>query len=211
MTRAMRQCGAAIALIAAAVAPAGCGASAHAPDSLPYYDSADFTPHWTASSSHTLGDFSLTTQTGAALTRAGLLGHIHIANFMFTRCASICPAVTANLKKVQTALAGTDARIVSFSVTPEADPPDLLAAYGARRGIDPSRWLLVTGDHQQIYTLARDSYFADDGRVRATDEILHSEKVLLVDREGHLRGVYNGTLPFEMEKLIADVQRLQRG
>jgi protein SCO1/2 len=100
--------------------------------------------------------------------------------------------------------------LVSYSVTPEVDAPDLLAAYGQSRGIDPERWRLVTGDRQQIYGLARQSYFADDRRLGAgPDEILHSEKVLLVDGQGRLRGVYNGTLPFDIDHIIEDVRRLQ--
>ena len=87
--------------------------------------------------------------------------------------------------------------------------PALLASFGHARGIDPARWRLVTGDRRTIYQLARESYFADDRRAAGPKEILHSEKVLLVDRHGRLRGVYNGTLPFEMERLIVDVRQLR--
>ena len=70
----------------------------------------------------------------------------------------------------------------------------------------------MTGDEQTIYRLARDSYFADDGRLdevgRSSELFLHTEKVLLVDQNGRLRGVYNGSLSFEVEKLIADIELL---
>ena len=177
---------------------------------LPFYDGADFTPRWTDSVAHQVEPFSLVTQTGAPITERDLAGRIHVASFMFTRCPSICPAVVANLKRVQAAVAGPDVWVVSYSVTPEVDVPDVLASFGRSRGIDPARWRLVTGDRRQIYDLARRSYFADDNRIGSgPDAILHSEKVLLVDGHGRLRGVYNGTLPFDIDHIIDDVRRLQ--
>ena len=188
---------------------AGCAAHASERTTLPFYDTVDFTPHWTTTSAHRIGDFSLVTQTGSAITRADLDGRVHIATFMFTACPSLCPAVTANLMRVQKAIGGTTTRIVSYSVTPDTDTPASLAAFGRARHIDPAIWRLVTGDRDTIYRLARQSYFADDARVSSSpDAILHSEKVLLVDQAGHLRGVYNGTLPFDIERLIEDVRTL---
>lgn len=179
---------------------------------LPFYDSADLTPRWTRSSSHTIGDFSLTAQNGATVTRNDVLGRVHVASFIFTRCAGICPAMITQLSKVQKAIDGRDALLVSYSVTPQDDTPEALAAFGEHRGIDPGRWKLVTGDPEQIYGLARTSYFADDGRLEAgkaaTDQFLHTEKALLVDREGRLRGVYNATLPHEIDKLLGDLDLL---
>jgi protein SCO1/2 len=103
-------------------------------------------------------------------------------------------------------------RFVSFSVTPDLDTPGVLADFGREHSLDPARWRLVTGDRSQIYRLARESYFADDDRIRATiaepGAFLHTEKVVLVDRDGRLRGVYDATQGFEMDKLIADAIRL---
>lgn len=179
---------------------------------LPFYDSADLTPRWARSSSHRIGDFALVTQDGAPVTQKDVLGKVHVASFIFTRCAGICPAMITQLAKVQKAINGDDAVLVSYSVTPQDDTPETLAAFGKLRGIDPARWKLVTGDPEQIYRLARTSYFADDGRLEAgkpaVDQFLHTEKALLVDREGRLRGVYNATLPHDLDKLIADLGQL---
>ncbi len=179
---------------------------------LPFYDSADLTPRWTRSSSHRIGDFTLVTQDGVAITQDDMMGKVHVASFIFTRCAGICPAMVTQLAKVQKAVNGRDAVLVSYSVTPQDDTPETLAAFGRLRGIDPVRWKLVTGDPEQIYSLARTSYFADDGRLAAgkpaVDQFLHTEKALLVDHEGRLRGVYNATLPHEIDKLIADLGQL---
>lgn len=179
---------------------------------LPFYDSADLTPRWTRTSDHQIADFSLVTQNGVTITRNDVMGKVHVASFIFTRCAGICPAMVTQLSKVQAAIAGRDAVLVSYSVTPQDDTPENLATFGELRGIDANRWKLVTGDAEQIYALARTSYFADDGRLEAgkpaIDQFLHTEKALLVDREGHLRGVYNATLPHDIEKLIADLDVL---
>jgi protein SCO1/2 len=179
---------------------------------LPFYDSADFTPHWTRTSTHRIADFSLLTQGGQPITRNDVIGRVHVASFIYTRCAGICPAMVTQLSKVQKAIGGRDALLVSYSVTPQDDTPESLAAFGQIRGIDANRWKLVTGDPDQIYGLARTSYFADDGRLEAgkpaSEQFLHTEKALLVDREGHLRGVYNATVPHDIEKLIADLDQL---
>jgi protein SCO1 len=179
---------------------------------LPFYDSADLTPRWTRTSDHRIADFSLVTQTGARLTREDVIGKVHVASFIFTRCAGICPAMVTQLSRVQEAIGGRNAVLVSYSVTPRDDTPEALAAFGRQRRIDPARWKLVTGDAEQIYALARTSYFADDGRLDARqpagNQFLHTEKALLVDRDGRLRGVYNATLPREIEKLIDDLDVL---
>ena len=164
---------------------------------LPFYDSAELTPRWTRSSKHQIADFSLVAQGGTAFTRDDVMGKVHVASFIYTRCAGICPAMVTQLAKVQKAIGGRDALLVSYSVTPQDDTPEMLAVFGELRGIDPNRWKLVTGAPDQIYGLARTSYFADDGRLEAgkaaTEQFLHTEKALLVDREGRLRGVYNAT------------------
>lgn len=180
---------------------------------LPFYDSADLTPKWVRSVDHHVASFNLVTQSGEPLTNADLNGRVHIASFVYTRCAGVCPMMVQQLSKVQSALATRPgAVLVSFSVTPNDDTPEVLADFGLKSGIDPSRWKLVTGSAEQIYGLARTSYFADDGRLSANQPVsaqfLHTEKVLLVDRKGRLRGVYNGTLAHEIDKLLADLDAL---
>ena len=155
---------------------------------VPFYDSPDFTPRWSQTPARVV-DFALTSQQGKPVTGADLRGRIHVASFIFTRCTAVCPALVRQLKRVQ----AEDVRLVSFSVTPDLDTPAALAAYGAREGIDPAQWLLLTGDRSAIVRLAREFYFADDRRLESTTGgFLHTEKVLLVDAEGRLRGVYNG-------------------
>jgi protein SCO1/2 len=181
---------------------------------LPFYDSADLTPHWSRSVEHRIADFDLITQTGARIRGQDLLGRAHVASFIYTHCAGVCPAMVSQLSKVQHAIAGrTGAVLVSFTVTPQQDTPETLAKFGDERRINHRVWKLVTGDAGQIYALARTSYFADDGRLDAatpvSEQFLHTEKALLVDKEGRLRGVYNATVPHDIEKLISDLEVLR--
>lgn len=192
-----------------------CSTSRRPGEGLPFYDSADFTPRWSLDSAHRVGDFTLTTQTGAPLSGRDLRGRMHVASFFFTTCTTICPLLVESLGRAQSALATQDDVVmVSYSVTPTIDTPAVLEAFGAAHGINPSRWKLLTGPAEDIYRLARESYFADDRRLdpaqSAATQILHTEKVLLVDREGRVRGVYNGTVPFDIERLIGDIDTLRR-
>lgn len=175
---------------------------------LPYYGGADFTPSWSPVA-HKVAAFSLLDQQGRAFTNADLDGHVYVASFIYTRCSLVCPVLVKNLSKVQAA----GGMVVSFTVTPDIDTPAVLADFGKERGIDPARWKLVTGDKKAIYGLARDSYFADDDRIRASidepDAFLHTEKLVLVDGQGHLRGVYDGTLPRDIELLLKDLGELK--
>lgn len=180
---------------------------------LPYYDGANFTPQWSPVA-HRVGLFALTDQRGRAFSDRDVAGHVYVASFIYTRCSVVCPVLVRHLSKVQSAMAGTGGMIVSFSVTPDIDTPDVLGTFGRERGIDADRWKLVTGDKRAIYDLARDSYFADDDRIRASldepDAFLHTEKIVLVDQQGRLRGVYDGTLPRDIELLIGDLKALAK-
>jgi protein SCO1/2 len=202
-------------ILVAAIFLAGCG-SAHK-DALPFYNTPDFTPVWAGdgdkTATHTVAPFSLTAQDGSVVTRETVAGKVYIANFFFTRCGSICPRMTGNLQRVAAAFAGNgDVKILSHSVTPDIDSVPVLARYARLHGIDARQWLLLTGSQEAIYALARRSYFADEetGYERGPGEFLHTENCVLVDGKGRIRGVYNGTVALEMEKLVGDVKTLLR-
>jgi len=180
---------------------------------VPYYDTRDFTPRWSPVS-HRVASFSFIDQNDRIFGDRDLEGKIHVASFIFTSCPAICPTLVGRLKPVQDAMRGAkDVTMVSFSVTPMTDTPSVLAEFGALRGIDPSVWHLLTGDPREIERVMKDSYFANDDRTLGDpggDRLLHSEKVLLVDRDRRLRGIYNGTSAFEMERLIEDIDALRK-
>ena len=184
---------------------------------LPFYNSPDFTPQWLAStdkeysSVHTIAAFRLTNQQGAIIINKNVEGKIYVANFFFTRCGSICPKMNNNLKKIADVFANNSGvMILSHTVMPEADSVDQLAIYGEIHGIDPKKWWLLTGDKNEIYTLARRSYFADEelGYNQGSNDFLHTENAVLVDRKGRIRGVYNATLELEMSKLVKHINLL---
>ncbi len=187
-------------------------ATAPSPSALPYYDSRDFTPRW-SEVSHQVAPFQLVDQENQPLTERDLEGRIHVASFLFVQCPNLCPTLVHRLKPVQEAIRDqTDVLMVSYSVTPLIDTPEALAEFGRARGIDPAHWRLATGELSEIRRVIGGSYFADDERPFdgvAQSRLLHTEKVLLVDRHRRLRGIYNGTNAFEMERLVEDIATLR--
>lgn len=184
------------------------------PDPLPFYDSADLTPRWEGEREmeHVIAPFSLVNQEGDTIKNKDLQGRIYVANFFFTTCGSICPRMMNNLKKVQDRFrSDTSIMILSHTVLPEKDSVAVLKKYAQKKGINSRQWWLLTGDKEQLYSLARRSYFADEetGYYRSKDEFLHTENCMLVDRKGRIRGVYNATLELEINKLISHIEKLQ--
>jgi protein SCO1/2 len=182
---------------------------------LPYYNTADFTPVWNKSEGekHTIPDFSYTDQNGNSFGSKELEGKIYAVDFFFTTCPGICPKLTTNLSKVQDAYKNDPSvMLVSFSVTPETDNAAVLKNYAEAHNINYDKWRLLTGSRKDIYTLARQSYFADEdlGLQSNENDFLHTENVLLIDGNGRIRGIYKGTYPLEIEKLIKEIGILEK-
>lgn len=188
-------------------------------NSLPYYNSPDFSPYWIKNEtelqnkiSHRIGNFSFLNQEGIVVTQEIIKDKIHVANFFFTTCPGICPAMTNQFEKVQsTFCADDDIRLLSFSVTPEIDSVQKLHEYASIHHVQKDKWHLLTGDKKKIYELARKSYFAEQekGYLKDSSKFLHSEYLILVDKRQYIRGIYNGTLPEETDRLIADIYKLK--
>lgn len=187
---------------------------------LPYYNEPDFTPIFIENKSdvnkkitHTIGNFSFVNQDSISVNQKRVENKIHIANFIFTSCGSICPTMTKNMKIVGDSLS-SDKNLVflSFSVTPWIDKPSILKKYKERNGIKNENWEFLTGSKGDIYKLARQSYFAEEniGFSKDSTEFLHTEHFVLVDKTKRIRGIYNGTLTLEMEKLIEDIKTLEK-
>lgn len=204
------------AIILLSVFAAACSGSE---ESLPFYHDASFTPRWKGESSfstdtlHTIAPFSFTDQDGNTITNDTFKGKIYVANFFFTICPGICPKMTANLERVaERWKEDSDVLFLSHSVTPHIDSVSQLKKYADEHHIRSSQWHLVTGDKDQIYTLARQSYFAEQeiGIRLSTNEFLHTEHFILVDRQGHIRGIYKGTLELEAQRLAEDLAILRK-
>ena len=185
---------------------------------MPFYISDDLTPHWIGKDSdeykniHKIADFSLTDQNGDTVTNKTLKGKIYITDFFFTTCPGLCTNMTAVMQLLQDYFKDdNNVLLLSHTVTPEIDTVPVLKKYAERKHALDGKWLMVTGNIKKIYDLARNSYFADgDYNIQKEgNTFLHSENFVLVDQHRRIRGVYNGTLPAEMERLKEDVKILE--
>ena len=184
---------------------------------LPFINKPDCTPEWINTneaaykSIHQIPAFSFINQDGQTVTEKSVEGKIYVVDFIFTRCASICPKMTRNLKMVQDSFdMNEDVLLLSHSVTPEMDSVPILKKYAVANGIKSEKWHLLTGSQDSIYRLAKKEYFAGDtiGYYQTGNEFLHTENVILVDRKRRIRGVYDGTLEIEIQVLIEDIKTL---
>jgi protein SCO1/2 len=184
---------------------------------LPYYNSAEFTPHWLSknnqelSAFHKISEFSLTNQLGQTITKANLKGKVYIANFFFSTCPGICPKIRSNLFKVQNKFIDNDqVVIISHSIQPENDTVKVLQEYAQDNKVVANKWHLLTGDRDDIYKLAREDYFANEdlGKYKDNEDFLHTENLILVDKQGHIRGIYNGLNKTSVGHLLNDINTL---
>lgn len=184
---------------------------------LPYYNEPDFTPIFIENKSevqtkisHKIGDFSFLNEDSLKVSQQNIEGKIHVANFIFTSCGSICPTMTKNMKMVSDSLKN-EVVLLSFSVTPWIDKPSVLKKFKAKNNITNPNWHFLTGNRTAVYQLARQSYFAEEdiGFSKDSTEFLHTEHFILVDKSKRIRGVYNGTLTLEMLQLIDDIKTLK--
>lgn len=155
--------------------------------------------------------FALTERSGRTLAASDLAGRVWVADFVFTRCPDFCPALTARMAGLQKALAAHPVRLVSFSVDPGHDTPEVLSEYATRAGARDD-WLFVTGPREALAGLLRDGFkvaWADDGP--PTSPITHSDRFVLVDRTLHIRGYYHGTEPDDVTRLTRDAIALSDG
>ncbi len=100
--------------------------------------------------------------------------------------------------------------ILSHTSDPDYDSIPVLKAYAEKHGADPKNWHFLTGDKRQLYKLARESYLVDDGTFTGEDDFIHTQWFALVDGDGHIRGLYEGTKVKDVDKLIADIDRLMQ-
>jgi protein SCO1/2 len=187
-------------------------------ETLPFFNQADWTPEWidlkdsNYAKIHRIPAFSFINQEGKLITEASVNGKIYVANFFFSRCSNICPKMTANMQLLQEAFKDDEQIILlSHSVTPDEDSVPVLAAYAAENKVDGNKWNLLTGDKNELYRLAKKEYFAGDsvGYFQTGNDFLHTENFILIDSHRRIRGVYNGTLGVEIERIIKDIELLK--
>lgn len=163
---------------------------------------------------HTIGEFEFTDQSGKLYGSKDLKGKIYVAEYFFTTCGTICPVMNAEMQRVQSAFKGNDDfRILSFTVDPQTDTVAQMKRYAEGHGADPAQWHFLTGDKKDLYKLARRSFFVlkpaeaqNQGDVGS--DFIHTNYFVLVDTQKRIRGYYDGTNSKEVDKLIADIQKL---
>jgi protein SCO1/2 len=160
-------------------------------------------------------DVAFTDQTGAAVRTADLAGRVLIANFIFTRCPTVCPVSSLKMKRLGERLAGEkDVALLSISVDPEHDTPAVLRAYAARYGADPTRWRFLTGEAGALRRAVEDGFkLGMQRRGQAADgtpDIVHDLHFVLVDRRLRIRGYYDSDDPERLDDLVRDARRLAK-
>lgn len=163
-----------------------------------------------------VGEFRLTERSGQTVTRDELRGKVWVASFIFTCCTQACPQISGSMARLQHELADQfDAVLVSFSVNPDADTPEQLRTYADNFQADPKRWLFLTGPREPLYQLIRESFHlgvepTQGEERRPGNEVLHSQKLVVVDRQGEIRGYFDGTQPDDVTRLKQKVLDLLR-
>lgn len=184
---------------------------------LPFFTSAELYPEWINenevgySKIHQIANFSFINQNGETITNENFDTKIYVSNFFFTTCPSICPTMTENMLKLQQEFLNEENIIlVSHTVTPWIDTVQQLKKYSIEQGIMDDKWHLLTGNEEEIYKLARKSYFVDGkiGLQINDDEFLHTENFILIDGLRRIRGLYNGTIETDVNRLIEDIKIL---
>ena len=161
---------------------------------------------------HTIAPFEFTNQENKRVSIDKWKGKIVVADFFFTHCPSICPKMTASLKKVQAAYAGDSTILLSsFTVDPERDSAAQLQHYVQRHSIPTEHWDFLTGDKKELYKLARKSFLivATDGD-GGPEDFIHSDKLILIDPQQRIRGYYSGTEAADVEQLIKNIAKLKK-
>jgi protein SCO1/2 len=163
-----------------------------------------------------LGDvpaFQLTDQDGRVFGSRDLAGRVWVASFIFTRCETVCPRVTAQMAGVQARTRDLEPalHLVSFSVDPEHDTPARLAAYARAHRANPHRWTFLTGSAAAVQETVQRGLRISMGRDPADPSpagISHGTHLVLVDRQGRLRGYYSSEEPEAVDRLVRDAALL---
>lgn len=159
---------------------------------------------------YTIPKFSFTNQFGKTISHNDYLGKIFVAEFFFTTCESICPIMSANMARLQAMTKNeglqNDVWFLSHTVKPEEDTPEVLLNYGRNIGADFSNWNFVTGNPADIFEQAEEGYlltaFPSD---TAQGGVFHTDKLALIDRQFHIRGIYDGTSTKSVDQLFQDI------
>lgn len=159
---------------------------------------------------HTIPDFHLINQNGEEISQKNLDGKIYVANFFFASCPGVCPKMTDALIPVQFEFQkDADVVFLSHTVDPAHDSLPVLKDFAEKHGADLNKWFFVTGNRDSIYDLAIKGYLVPAGEdARAEGGYLHSQDVLLIDKEKRIRGIYDSLEPEDIKRLKDEIKVL---
>jgi protein SCO1 len=204
-----------VGLLALSMVSCGVG-GASSPQSLPYFgpkDAVELPDGSVDTLYHTVPMFALTDQYGGEFSHRDLNGRIRIADCFFTHCPTICPAIASQLSRINDEIKANgwspEVVIISHTVDPQRDKPARLQAYAERLGVTSDEWVFLTGKRGDLYEHIEQGHFLTAlPSDTAEGGFYHSDQVVLIDRGGHIRGVYDGTDTPEMDDLLVDLQWL---
>ncbi len=158
---------------------------------------------------HTIPDFSFISQEGTTITQKELASHIYVSDFFFTNCPSICPLVKKQMLRIYDKYENQPlVKLVSHTIDPVRDTQEKLKKYADALGVDSDKWLFLTGDKEALYDIA-DQYFVPAMEdPEAPGGFDHSGKIMLVDKNRHIRSFGEGTEPDDITQLLKDIDRL---
>ena len=181
---------------------------------LPYlgqYELVDNEEGGTDTIHHKVGDFRLLNQDSMVITNKDVEGKIYVADFFFTSCPTICPVMKTQMLRVYDSVRNDPGiLLLSHTIDPEYDTVAVLKEFSRQLGVSSDKWHFLTGDKDEIFKLGQTSYMVTASEDPAEPGgFIHSGAFLLVDRQGHIRGVYDGTDELEVNDLIWDIKRLK--
>lgn len=161
---------------------------------------------------HKIANFSFVNQDSATVTNETFNEKIYVADFFFTSCRTICPKMKTQMLRVYDSIQNLpDVLILSHTIDPTYDTVALLHDFAERLGVTSDKWHFVTGNKDSIYNLAQTSYFATAMEDKTEpDGFIHSGAFLLIDKQGRIRGKYDGTVEEDVNRLIIDIKRLRK-
>lgn len=187
---------------------------------LPFYNPTDLKAEMVDSSllrkgyGHKIGEFSFQNQENKTISLSDVKGKVFVAEYFFTTCGTICPKMNQQMTRVQKVYSDNpDFKILSFTVDPDIDDVKQMKTYADNHGANPNQWYFLTGKKEELYGLARKSFFIlkpaeAENLGDAGSDFIHTNNFVLVDQKLRIRGYYDGTSSKEVDKLIKDIQIL---
>jgi len=161
---------------------------------------------------HRIPDFSFVNQDGDTLTQQDVKGKVYVADFFFSTCPTICPLMKTQMLRIYERYKDNDSlMILSHSINPRYDTPEVLKQYREKLGVHSTQWQFLTGTQTDVYKLAQNSYLTsalEDSSAVDEGGFIHSGAFVLIDKDRHIRAIYDGTKEKEVDKLMADIDRL---